>query len=188
MCNKSCPGGGLCKICLSAQNLDSMSWYSDYSNPLASKLVKSLKFSNTYAAAELMARTLRTTSPALDSKLRVSITSAPTAGRRSRARGWDQARLIATALAKDKKLPYKSLLLRTSSFDQIGSTKRERVAASKNFFKAHRKALIKDSVVILVDDVVTTGSTLDSAAGVLKSAGAKEVHGIVFARQGLDKL
>lgn len=115
------------------------------------------------------------------------VTSAPTAGRRSRARGWDQAKLIAKSYAKENRLKYKSLLIRTSSFDQIGATRSERTKASQRFFRPNRKVLIRNHAVILIDDIVTTGATLDSAAKELKSAGAKEVHGLVFARQSLKK-
>jgi len=176
---------GICKLCLSEQSLDSVNWYANYKNQMASNLVKSLKFNNIYASAQVISMAISSLIPQPSQNNKIWIVPAPTAGMRARTRGWDQAKLITKSLAKSKKLPYRSLLVRTSSFDQIGSTKKERSEASKRFFEGHRKALIKDSIIILVDDVITTGSTLNSAAEVLKSAGAKEVHGLVFARQGL---
>jgi competence protein ComFC len=180
---------GICGACFAKQNLDSINWHSDYKNDLASQIIKALKFENNYAAKIPISKGLGVIYPKLKLNIKdyksIIVTAIPTANKRVRLRGWDQAKLIAKSFAKSNKLAYKSLLIRSSSFDQIGASKSQRAAASKKFFKPIRLSLIKDSTIILVDDVVTTGSTLDSAAKVLKYAGAKEVHAITFARQGL---
>lgn len=188
LCNRPCPDKGICSRCRPIQSLDSVSWYSDYANPLASRLVKSLKFNNLYASSGPIARGLSmcaNTNKYSSKDLSVLITHAPTAGKRSRDRGWDQSRLIAKRLAKISSKKHRTLLIRSSSFDQIGSTRRDRIKSSKHFYRAHRKALINNSIIFLVDDVITTGSTLNSAARALKEAGAKEVYGLAFAHQGL---
>lgn len=163
-------------------------WYADYKNELAGKLVKSLKFSQIYDAKRAMSFGILKRYESLHLPVQnVLVSAIPTANKRVRSRGWDQAKLIAKDFAHKQKLPYKSLLLRTSSFDQIGASKQERQAASQKFFKPIRKALIRNKTIILIDDVVTTGSSLNSAAKALKSAGAKEVYGFAFARQGLRR-
>lgn len=184
-CNQKCKDLGICGRCKPKQSLDSIAWYSDYKNTLSSDLVKALKFDNTYAATKPMSSAISTISR-ISSIKNIIVSPVPTAGRRARKRGWDQSYLISKGFAKKEGLRFKSLLIRTSSFDQIGSTKQQRSEASKKFFIAHRKALINGDAIILIDDVTTTGSTLNSAAKVLKDAGAKEVHGLVFARQFLN--
>jgi ComF family protein len=180
---------GICKNCLKLQNLDSINWYSDYKNKIASSLIKDLKFNNKYSASHPISAGIQSCfrELSLAKGANIIVTAIPTANKRVRRRGWDQAKLIAKTYAKSEKLVYKSLLVRSSSFDQIGASKHQRFLASKKFFKPIRPSLIKGSAIILVDDVVTTGSTLDSAAKILKSAGAKEVHAITFARQGLSR-
>lgn len=186
-CSSSIAEGlGICNSCKkSGQYLDSVSWYADYSEPLASRLIKSLKFSHLFASAKPIS--IATSKLISCSKHNCVVTSIPTANKRIRARGWDQAKLIAKNTAKQKNLTYKSLLIRTSSFDQIGASKIQRSQASEKFFKPIRRAHIGGQIIILVDDIVTTGSTLNSAARVLKSVGAKEVHAVTFARQGLKR-
>jgi predicted amidophosphoribosyltransferase len=52
----------------------------------------------------------------------------------------------------------------------------------KRSFIVGNEKLVRGRRIVLVDDVVTTGATLESAAAVLKAAGAKRVEAIVFAR------
>src|SRR3989344_4397171 len=60
--------------------------------------------------------------------------------------------------------------------------KRERTRNSKNIFACPRSDLVQGKVVILVDDISTTGSTLDEAARILKKSGAEKVIGLVVAK------
>lgn len=182
---------GICSSCKPKQSLNSISYFADYQDELSAALIKSLKFDYVYAAKKPIASALAELELqllGLSLNSRIIVTAIPTANSRVRHRGWDQAKLIAKEYAKLKHLPYKSLLLRTSSFDQIGATKLQRSAASQKFFKPLRLSLIKNSTIILVDDVITTGSTLNSAATALKKAGARQVHALTFAHQPLRKL
>jgi predicted amidophosphoribosyltransferase len=53
----------------------------------------------------------------------------------------------------------------------------------KEVFVCQNKNLIKEKKILLVDDVFTTGSTMEECARVLKNSGAKEVWGIAVARE-----
>ena len=107
----------------------------------------------------------------------------PLSKRGFRKRGYDQAELIARALAERLGLPCESLLLKTrdtkrqSLLTDRGERQRNVsgaycVAPNENVFAKR---------VLLVDDIVTTGSTLAECARVLKNNGCLEVYGVAAA-------
>jgi len=62
---------------------------------------------------------------------------------------------------------------------------KDRVSRLKNLnksFSVKNSALIKNKIILLIDDVSTTGATINEASKVLKKAGAKEIIGVVVAR------
>ncbi len=73
-------------------------------------------------------------------------------------------------------------LARLGQHRQVGARRQERLISLDGAFRARAEYLIKDSHVLLVDDVLTTGATLEAAAKALKASGAKTVDAVVFAR------
>jgi predicted amidophosphoribosyltransferase len=112
--------------------------------------------------------------PALDGLV---VTWAPTSDRRRRRRGFDQAELLARAVARRRRLPVARLLRRLPGAAQAGRTASER--AANPAFASRRPCT---APVLVIDDVATTGATLSAAAAVLRQAGAPAVHGLVVAR------
>ena len=112
--------------------------------------------------------------PAVDDLV---VTWAPTSDRRRRHRGFDQAELLARAVARRRRLPVARLLRRLPGAAQAGRCARER--AANPAFAARRACR---APVLVIDDVATTGATLRAAAAALRRAGAPEVHGLVVAR------
>lgn len=107
------------------------------------------------------------------------VTWAPTGAQRRRQRGFDQAELLARAVARRRGLRCVSLLRRLPGPPQAGRSRSDR--------RTNPAFVIRGAapdVVLLVDDVVTTGATLTSAARALRAAGTAEVHGLVVARAG----
>lgn len=101
---------------------------------------------------------------------------------RLRWRGFNQAELIAQELSQRWNIPIRTdLLIRNKSTGPQADIKNrnDRIANAKEIFNV---VLRPPSTLILIDDLSTTGSTLDEAAKVLKSAGAEKVIGVVFAR------
>jgi competence protein ComFC len=178
----------LCNGCSNQLKISGAVYVANYSNGLAKNLIKGLKFNQIYEAAEVMAKAISKQLPLLkiDRLNEFVITAAPTSGKRARSRGWDQAVLIAKQLAKTERLPYRNLLLRTSTFDQIGSGRVKRKLEADSFFKPIRANFIEGKNIILVDDLVTTGATLNSAAKTLQGCGAKEIYICTFARTDLQ--
>ena len=98
------------------------------------------------------------------------VTWAPTSERRRRDRGYDQAELLARHLAASVGLRHRRLLRRISHGHQTGSRREERLTGP-TFVSRPRVG----GAVIVVDDVTTTGATLQVAARVLAEAGATRV-------------
>ncbi len=101
---------------------------------------------------------------------------------RQRTRGFNQARALAVHLG----LPVSDALVRTKKTEsQADLTKDRRYANVRGAFAARSHALMKDRIVVLVDDVSTTGATLNACAKVLVDAGAAEVRALTAARAPL---
>ena len=111
-----------------------------------------------------------------------SITWVPLSARRLRARGYDQARLLAEAIAEGR--PCEALLEKVRD-TPAQSGLRGREARRKNAAGAYRAldpARIAGKRVLLVDDIVTTGETLRECVRVLKAAGAASVTAVAAAQ------
>lgn len=106
------------------------------------------------------------------------VTWAPTSPARRRRRGFDPARALARPVARALGRPARRLLRRAPGPAQTGRTLAQRTADPPRFAPAGPSP----AVVLLVDDVATTGATLGSAAAALRAAGAQQVHGLVLAR------
>ena len=127
---------------------------------------------------ELLARHLESTRLAAD-----LIVPVPLHGRRERERGYNQARLLARELGSRTGIPVAPGLRRTRDtppqVDMTGPEKRR--GNIEGAFEC--VADVQGRRVLLVDDVVTTGSTMGACAAPLKAAGASKVWGLAFARQ-----
>lgn len=103
---------------------------------------------------------------------------------RERERGFNQAELIAREAAKRLKMPIKPvLLMRTKARpDKHILTNEERWRIVRGAFATRPGSQVDNKRVLLVDDVMTTGATLDACAAALLEAGAKSVVGLTVAR------
>lgn len=107
----------------------------------------------------------------IDTSVIDTVTWIPTTDRRRRERGFDQAELLARAVARRLGRPCRRLLRRLGDDHQTGRTRSERLGGP---------SLVAVGVpprnVLLIDDVVTTGATVRAAVEVLRSAGAVRVE------------
>ncbi len=112
-----------------------------------------------------------------------AITPVPLHRRRRRERGFNQAAELAGVLASRCGRPVVHLLERTRATEtQTHFDRRQRMENLRNAFRPRKNAVMQDLRILLVDDVLTTGSTLDECARVLRGAGAAEVRAVVVAR------
>jgi len=111
----------------------------------------------------------------------------PTVAHHVRIRGYDHTKLIARRFATLRKIPLDVHTLgRKTASTQLGANRKDRIAQAKEAFIV-KKAITGDETFVLVDDITTTGSTLEYAARALKEAGASTVWVASIARQPLDK-
>jgi ComF family protein len=101
-------------------------------------------------------------------------------------RKYNQAALLAYALAQRTGIPYSTALLmrRQSTLPQMTLDRDTRLRNVRRAFalKTSAKKLTRGKVIVLVDDVVTTGATVNACAKLLRRAGAREVRVLALAR------
>ena len=151
----------------------------------ARQIVHDLKYRNVRIAvpyiARLLAEYLERNPYPVDAYCPVPLHS-----RRERSRGFNQSEIIARQLGQLTNIPVDSTVLRRTrntppqvSMESPGSRQRNIADA----FECTSD--LQGRRYILIDDVVTTGSTMSACADALKDTGAANVWGIAFARQGM---
>ena len=149
----------------------------------ARKLVHSLKYANFRAVAPDMARLLADL-PGPRPVPGEVIVPVPLHPRRERTRGYNQSELLARTVGKRMGLPVRPGIVRrvrnTPPQVSIENYEERRSNIEGSFVCP---AGLSGESVLLMDDVVTTGSTMSACAAALKAAGARSVWGLAFARQ-----
>lgn len=123
------------------------------------------------------------------------ITFAPLHYRRLAERGYNQAEILAEGLGESCKLPVTKLLVKTKKTERQvvlkGAKRRKNLKGVFKLTKSLRAPLaggekqsivLKGKNILIIDDISTTGATLNECAKVLKEAGAKKVWGLVVAK------
>jgi ComF family protein len=107
----------------------------------------------------------------------------PLGRNRQKERGYNQADLLAKPLAFNLQLPYNPRILvrKRETQSQVELSLAERRTNLKDAFQADPKK-VKGKNIMVVDDVTTSGSTLEACAIALLEAGAKTVYGVTVAR------
>lgn len=191
--------GKTCSRCARTHNLNGLYCVTSYKNLIIKKLIHSFKYKPfvkdiseilafliinhlSLIAQERLAPQLSMRTLFLDSIL----IPVPLSKKKLKFRGFNPAEEIAKHLSKYLKIPLlNNVLIKTKeTLPQMELKKEERMKNIKGAFSCSRFGFeqIKNREILLVDDVFTTGSTMEECAAVLKKAGAKKVWGVVVAR------
>ena len=104
------------------------------------------------------------------------ITAVPIHKKKLKVRGYNQAELLAEYISEQINIPYCTVLKRTvNTKPQNALNKKERVVNIKNAFSLIDNINIKNKSILIVDDIFTTGTTINECCKVLKKAG--QAHG-----------
>jgi ComF family protein len=170
--------------------LDGVFVCADYSDHVVGELIRKLKYSFARELGEVLgqiacryAQKLIAEEKMGKIKLRNFIVSPiPLHQKRYNWRGFNQAEIIARHLASNLGLHFQETLRRTrhntpqAKLD--GAARRQNIIGCFSSLEEN----LSGKKILLIDDVATTGSTLDEAARVLKAAGASKVWGLVIAK------
>ena len=117
------------------------------------------------------------------------VTSVPMNRKKKWGRGYNQSELIARYLAKKSQLPYYSLLKegkKAKTQKDLGL--KNRFINVINRYEAIRRDKILNKKILIVDDILTTGATINECARILLLAGANKIFSLTIARSGIKKL
>ena len=178
-CGRLTADGRACTKCRRRHALEGVVAGAHYEESVR-ELILALKFGRAHAASKPAASLLiRGLMPDVTSSID-AVTSVPVAPSRRRERGYNQSELLARAVVGQLGLPYQATLRRHGSAHQLGAGRRDRIAQVRAAFEA---VVEVEGAWLIVDDVVTTGATLDACAAALRKAGATRVTGAVVAGQ-----
>lgn len=169
----------VCRDCTTRTSLRQVVVYTHHVD-LAKELVHRMKYERAQAGTTEAAALLTPLLSRLPDD--IVLTHVPTASSRVRSRGYDQALLLARSLSHFGHLPRVACLRRVGQAHQVGASRAERLRQLQGAFRVIRAGAIQGKHVVLIDDVLTTGATLETVARELKRAGAKRVSAIVFAQ------
>ena len=172
---------GICNKCARTE-LYKQVWCVGERSGALKQLGDRYKFESERAGADVLASLLDATLPILPHE--TVVVGIPSSGMSVRRRGFDHVGLVVAKLARQRSLKHTPLLRREVAVTLHMLNKHQREAFADTLFSL-RTPVVPDSV-LLIDDIVTTGTTLRSAARLLKSAGVKNLYAGVVARQSQD--
>lgn len=179
---------GKCSRCLE-KNLNGLYFALAYQSPLLQKLIHYFKYypfvkGLAKPLASLIITHLQLSSKHLGSDQDLILVPIPLTMKKERKRGFNQAKEIAKELSNKLELPLIDdvLLKIKETLPQVDLEENLRIQNPKGSFLVKNEHKIMGKKILLVDDVYTTGSTMEECSKILRDAGAKEVWGVAIAR------
>jgi ComF family protein len=176
-----------CKTCHNGpERLNGLFGVSGYEEPLRS-CIHGLKYEGNVRLAEplglLLAQRFVRTRLEAD-----AIIAVPLHKDRQQERGYNHAQLLAEVCARQVGVPFHEHILvkHRATLPQVGLSMKERhlnIAGAFLCAPTYATGALVGRIIVIIDDVATTGATLEACAAPLFTAGAREVRGLVLARR-----
>ena len=189
-CQKRTINGETCPSCKKSTKLNGLYFAAPYQNALVKKMITQFKYEPFIRELKKPLADLIITHFQLCEKIKSDFSDfilapVPLERKRMKWRGFNQSEEIAKELADYLEIPLinDALFKIKETLAQIDLTGEEREENIKGVFSIKNIEKIVRKRILLVDDVYTTGSTMNECARVLKEAGAKEVWGVAVARE-----
>lgn len=176
---------GLCSRCGNVNiDYEGLRSWAIYSGPLR-KAVHQLKYNGDMSLGEILARPMIELLQSLNWLIDI-VVPVPMGNTRRSERGYNQAAMLAFPISLFLRRPYypHALLKSRENLSQVGLNPSQRRANVRDVFVGREK-FVKGKSVLIVDDVVTTGATMEACANAVQRAQARSVYGITLARSGL---
>ena len=160
--------------------------YALYEGPLR-KALHRLKYNGDIALGEILARPLGGMVKELGWKVDM-VVPVPGSIARYKIRGYNQAALLAFPIAMQIGKPYRKDILTKigENRSQVGLSFSERWQNVRGIFSASNRKIDKRTILI-VDDIRTSGATMESCASILMENGARQVYGLTLAQALMDR-
>lgn len=187
-----------CSNCLEKQNFEiwenirkepshpSREFYLGNLEGTLAQILDDLKFGNCVEniniLAEILSLALSKSDDFMKEKSRIVLVPAPTSPRHIRQRGFAHSEQISKILARELGVSNMEIIVRKSNSTQKGASAKVRKAQAVKSY-AIEGLVKKDVIYVILDDVKTTGSTIDSISKLLFKSGAKQVWAVYLMRQ-----
>lgn len=181
-CAQPVRGADICGACRDHEHAyDAFRAYGVYTGVLRNAII-SLKYQNDIGIAQILSKYLENLVRATNWSFDI-VVPVPLSAQKYQERGYNQTNRLAKPLAALLEKPFRphALARIREASSQVDLDKRSRFENVEGAFRADPKQ-VKDLSILLVDDVYTTGATLESAATELKIAGASKVFALTLAK------
>lgn len=178
LCTRPCGKRGLCERCAHRANI-TQAWCVAERRDGLKTMLDAYKFESKRGASVMCAELLDKALPVLPEG--IAVVSIPSASATVRARGFDHMGRIADEFARRRGLKRAWPLERASAVTLHFLSAKERRKLGTTLFSLSGKAA--PDQVLLLDDIVTTGTTLRAASQLLHDAGARNIYVAAIARQ-----
>jgi ComF family protein len=180
-CMTPAPDMNQCRECTKKLGITG-AWVVGERSEVLKRLVGDHKYLSVREAGGIMAQLLSERVAVLPAD--TVVCAVPTINQHIRQRGFDHAEILARMFARQRNLTYVSLLERKTQLSQHQLKRAARQRAARDAFGL--KSPINNKPVMLIDDIVTTGATLEACVRLLQDGGASQVYIGVIARQPLE--
>ena len=181
-CRKPQAFGKTCDQCSNKNRLDGLFILGPYNQPILKEAIHAWKHERVKEIGNILGLRLADQLAHSFFQENFIIAHIPLRKPRQFDRGFNQSEQLSLILAQKFQIPAKSLLIKIKDTEPQSSLNREkRLLNIRGVFAPAKDAKLSGENIILIDDITTTGATMEEACRVIKKAGAKSVWGIALA-------